>query len=82
MRVTIQQVKDIIKEADLSSVDPETLLKDVSLSKQGVDSLEKTTIFFLIEEKYAIKISDSLYQELDTIEAIMEYLNKNLPQDK
>jgi acyl carrier protein len=81
MPVTTQQIVDIIKEADLSSADPESLSTHISLSKQGVDSLEKTTIFFLIEEKYNIKISDSLYQELDTIDTIQEYLNKNLPEN-
>lgn len=77
--VTREQVVSIMNssglDADISSLDP-----TLSLSKQGVDSLDMISALLAIQEEYHIKISD---QEMSSgawgsVDSIVSSLNARL----
>lgn len=77
MKATIENVKEVILEADvLGSV--EKMLNDVPLREQGIDSLDVVNVYLLLEEKFDIKIPDEDLEKVQTIDAIIEYINKKL----
>lgn len=77
MKVTIENIKDIINEAGaLSNADD--MAPDVSLNEQGIDSLDLVNVYLLIEEKYNIKIPDTDLNQVQTIESIVNYINEIL----
>ena len=75
MSITKENILVIIKET--KAVEDVTKLRDdVKLSDQGVDSLEIFNVLLLISEKYDIDIPDEDSDHLNTINEIVEYLNR------
>ena len=77
MRATVNNIKEIIKQAEIVQSEEE-LHSELSLSEQGVDSLDSVNIYLLIEEKFNIKIPDTDLDRVQTIDNIVEYVNKKL----
>ena len=77
MEATIENVKEVIKEADVLA-DAGDLKCDIPLSEQGVDSLDVVNIYLLLSETFNIKIPDDDLDQLQTINAIVEYINNKL----
>ena len=48
------------------------------LTDQGVDSLGLFNIILLLQEKYDLEIPDADIDAMDTIQAIIDYLNGRL----
>ncbi|WP_276882088.1 acyl carrier protein [Campylobacter cuniculorum] len=75
MKINIQDIVKILGEigvlADLNSLEFSKPLKD-----QGIDSLDMANLFLNIQEKYGINVGLEEAKELDTIEKIVNYLNK------
>ena len=77
MSITKESILSIIQET--KAVEDATKLRDdVKLSDQGVDSLEFFNVLLLISEKYDIDIPDEDSDHLNTINEIVEYLNRRL----
>lgn len=74
MTVTAEEIKNIIEEAD-TMADMDTLVNDISLVEQGVDSLDMANIYLLLEEKYDVKIPDTELGMLTSVDAIVAYLS-------
>jgi len=74
--VSAEDILSIIQENEIT-VELKELDHSVSLSDQGLDSLDVVTILFAIEEKFRIKIPEVDIDEgkLNSINAIVEYLN-------
>lgn len=75
MNVTVDEVREIIANAE-TMADMDTLKNDIALTDQEVDSLDMANILLLIEEKYQIKIPNEDTNKLQTVDAIVDYLNK------
>jgi len=73
MIVTAEEIRSIIGEAD-TMADMEVLQNNVSLTEQGVDSLDMANIYLLIEEKFEVKLPDEDVSQLGTVENIVNYL--------
>lgn len=74
MKATVENIKEVIAEADvLASVDE--MLNDVPLREQGVDSLDVVNVYLLLEEKFDVKIPDEDLDKVLTIDSIVEYIN-------
>lgn len=69
------EIKELIKQCGILV---QNLQDDVSLSDQGVDSLDKASLFLNIEETYNIKISADEFMELNTIDKIVKHINEKL----
>jgi len=77
MQATVEIIKEAILEAEvLNNVDD--LVNDISLSKQGCDSLDLVNVYMILEEKFGIKIPDEDLDQLLTINGIIEYLNARI----
>lgn len=69
------EIKELIKQCGILA---QNLQDDVNLSDQGVDSLDKASLFLNIEETYNIKISADEFMELNTIDKIVKRINEKL----
>jgi len=74
-QVTTSQIRDILRTA-VDSFDGMELSDDQSLSDAGMDSLDKASLFLAIEEELNVKVSDDLFEELDSIGAIADRVSK------
>jgi acyl carrier protein len=73
MIVTTEEIRSIIGEAD-TMADMEALQNNVSLTEQGVDSLDMANIYLLIEEKFEVKLPDEDVSLLGSVDNIVNYL--------
>jgi len=74
MKATIENVKEIIVEADVLG-DVDEMKSDVALSEQGIDSLDVVNVYLLLEEKFDVQIPDEDLDKVTTINSIVEYIN-------
>ena len=77
MNATVENVREIIVEADVLG-DVNEMKTDIALSEQGIDSLDVVNVYLLLEEKFDVKIPDEDLDQVQTIDAIVEYINKQL----
>jgi len=77
MKATIENVKEVIAEAEVLG-DASDMQSDIALREQGIDSLDVVNVYLLLEEKFGIKIPDEDLNQVQTIDAIVEYINKQL----
>lgn len=74
MKATIENVKEVIEEAEVLC-DTNEMKNDIPLSEQGIDSLDVVNIYLLLEEKFDVKIPDEDLTKVQSIDAIIEYIN-------
>lgn len=74
MNVTVEEIKNIIEEAD-TMADMKNLQNDLPLSEQDIDSLDMANILLLLEEKFEVKIPDEDMDKVQSIDAIVSYLS-------
>lgn len=77
MKATIDDIKEIIAEAEVLG-DVDEMKNDVKLSEQGIDSLDVVNVYLLLEEKFDVKIPDEDLGQVQTIDDIVEYINKKV----
>jgi len=75
MKVNENDIIKIIEEADVLTEEVDTLIKDIPLVEQGIDSLDIVNIYLLIEEKLEVKIPDEDLDKVKSIKEIIEYIN-------
>lgn len=74
MQATIENIKEVIEEADVLG-DVENMASDIALSEQGIDSLDVANVYLLLEEKFEVKIPDEDLNQVQTIDEIVAYIN-------
>ena len=74
MKATSDNIREIIAEADIL-IEVTKLKNDILLKDQGADSLDLANILLLLEEKFKIKIPDQDLDQVQSINAIIEYIN-------
>ena len=77
MKATVENVKEVIAEAEVLG-EAEEMKNDIPLSDQGIDSLDVVNVYLLLEEKFDVKIPDEDLNQVQTIDAIIEYVNNKL----
>lgn len=77
MKATVENIKEVIVEADVLG-DVSEMKSDIALAEQGIDSLDVVNVYLLLEEKFDVKIPDEDLAQVQTINAIVEYINKKL----
>ena len=78
MTVTANDVMGLLRKSGLITVDTGSLIADIPLTEQGLDSLDLMTVYLEIEETYRITVPDQIYEELRTADEIAAYLNEQL----
>ncbi len=74
MKATESNIKSILDEVS-SLVESSDLDINISLTDQGVDSLDLVNVYLLVEEKFEIKIPDEDIAQLQNISQIIDYVN-------
>jgi len=74
MEPNIQKIKTLFKEEVDKKVDVDNLDANLSLMDQGVDSLDRSSIFLRLEDDFGVTISDDQMEELTSINKIIEFL--------
>lgn len=74
MKATVENVKEVIADAEVLG-DVNEMKNDIPLSEQGIDSLDVVNVYLLLEEKFDVKIPDEDLMKVQTIDAIVEYVN-------
>lgn len=74
MKATVENVKEVIADAEVLG-DVNEMKNDIPLSEQGIDSLDVVNVYLLIEEKFDVKIPDEDLTKVQSIDAIVEYIN-------
>jgi acyl carrier protein len=69
-----QDIRDAIKAAGVD-VDPNKIPIDKPLKDAGLDSLDRFNTFLELEKYVGREISDEEIENLQTIQAILDYVN-------
>jgi len=75
--ITQEQIMDVIRKANIVK-DTDALESDKSLTDQGIDSLDFSSLLFNIEEVFGVEIPDEDIDELLTIDQIQSYVNAKI----
>lgn len=73
--LTAELIIEVIKEIKLCSK-PGELKYNLSLNDQGIDSLDRSTLYLSLEEKYGIKLPEKDEDKFDSIDSLISYANK------
>jgi len=76
MKATLEEVKRIFAEEVDASGDVPNMDPTLSIGDYGIDSLDRSSIFLALDDKYGVSFRDEDIQELDTINKIIDFLNK------
>ncbi|MES2568559.1 MAG: acyl carrier protein [Verrucomicrobiota bacterium] len=77
MQVTIDQLREIIVKAEITSRDPNEFDPAVPLRQQGIDSLDMATFVFFTEVEFDISIPHKEYPRLATLNEIAAALSEH-----
>ncbi|MBL4711315.1 MAG: acyl carrier protein [Gammaproteobacteria bacterium] len=77
MNATVENIKEVIVDAEVLG-DVSEMKCDVAMSEQGIDSLDLVNVYLLLEEKFDVKIPDEDLSQVQTIDNIVEYINKKV----
>lgn len=76
MEISKEIIIELIKkEIDLTT-DNKEFISSVPLKNQGIDSLDRLSIFLAIEENFDTTVPDEDYERLRTIDDIVAYLEE------
>jgi acyl carrier protein len=65
--------------AEIIERDPATIADDVPLRDLGVDSMQAIEIITDIEKRYKLKIAESEYRHVSTLNSVVDFLKTKLP---
>lgn len=74
--ITNQKVKEMFASIN-GSVEANDLKDDIALTDQGIESLDTFDFFLQIEDDFGVAVSDNQMADLDTVQKITDYINKN-----
>ena len=77
MNIHPEKILELI-ELTCLNLDIKKLKPDSSLSKLGLDSMDKASLILEIEETYGISIPDSNFEKLDSLNEILIYLKQHI----
>ncbi len=60
------------KRVDVKGMDP-----DKSITEQGVDSLDQSSVFLALEDEFEVKIENKDIEKLDTLNKILEFIKQD-----
>ena len=77
MEITIENLKAILKKSHAGG-NVDELSNDVSLTLQGVDSLDLLDFYLSLEENFDIKIPDEDIKDLKSLNDFQAYISKKV----
>lgn len=77
MEITLENIKEIFKREVDPRVDIDNFNPDQSIMQQGVDSLDRSSVFLALEEKFNVKITDGQIDQLGTLNSILDFIQQS-----
>lgn len=74
MELSIANLKQLLSKSSSLGDQVLSFKDDVSITEQGVDSLDMLDYFLNIEEAYDVKIPDTDIEKIRTFDALYKYL--------
>ena len=78
MELSISNLKQILANSSSLGDDVLDFKDDVSITEQGVDSLDMLDYFLNLEEAYNVKIPDTDIEKVKTFQTLFQYLQEKL----
>lgn len=76
MSDTFEKVKKIV--AEQLEVDPDKVIPSATFAEDlGADSLDTVELVMALEEEFEIEIPDEAAEKIDTVQAAVEFIEKN-----
>lgn len=72
---TVDDILELMKEAGIARGKCDSLRSDESLADQGLDSYDRMTLLFEVEQMMDINIPSSTANTLKTLQNIVDYIN-------
>jgi acyl carrier protein len=76
MKATLEEVRNIFAEEVDATIDVTDMDPSLNIGDLGIDSLDRSSIFLALDDKYGVSFTDEDIQELDTINKIIDFINK------
>ena len=73
---TVEDIMQLMKNAGVARGKCDSLLPNQSLADQGLDSYDRMTLLFEIEEMLDADIPTSEASKLTTLQAVVDYVNE------
>ncbi|HVX26655.1 MAG TPA: acyl carrier protein [Parafilimonas sp.] len=80
MELSISNLKKILANSSSLGDDVLNFNDDVSITEQGVDSLDMLDYFLNLEEAYNVKIPDTDIEKVKTFAALFQYLKEKMDE--
>ena len=77
MEVTLENIKEIFKKEVDPRVDIDNFNPDQSIIQQGVDSLDRSSVFLALEEAFNVRITDGQIEQLGTLNSILSFIQQS-----
>ena len=71
----LEKIKEIISEQ--LGTKPDVITADMRIEDLDGDSIDAVEIIMGIEDEFGVEFPDDLVAEFDTIQSIMDYIEKN-----
>ena len=78
MELSISNLKQILANSSSLGDDVLDFKDDVSITEQGVDSLDMLDYFLNLEEAYNVKIPDTDIEKVKTFQTLFQYLKEKI----
>ena len=79
MKATAEQIFEIIRNSNVTSMNPEELVPHLPLGDQGVDSLDRAMVFLNIQEAFGVTFEKTDYPRIQSIDSMVAFLNEQAP---
>lgn len=76
MKATLEEVRNIFAEEVDATIDVTDMDPSLNIGDLGIDSLDRSSIFLALDDAYGVSFTDEDIQELDTINKIIDFINK------
>jgi len=80
MEITLENIKEVFKREVDPRVDIDNFNPDQSIIQQGVDSLDRSSVFLALEEEFNVKITDGQIDQLGTLNSILDFIQKSVQE--
>lgn len=72
--ITKDDILKLITEMNLHE-DPAKIQSDQLFRNQGIDSLDVTTLYFEVEERFKVQLAEEDEEKYNTIDSMLKYIN-------
>lgn len=77
--VTTDDIIKIMRDAGIARGKCDSLVPDQSLAEQGLDSYDRMSLLFEVEQHFSVNLPSETAKDLQTLEHVVNHLNQQSP---